>query len=136
MAEKPKTAAQPPRAANAQIQGALDLWKSRALEYPEAWEDHPWGEYAIKVRKKVFVFLSTHKGGLTITVKLPQSGEEALLLPFTEPTGYGLGKSGWVSANWEPDVSIPTGLVLPWIDESYRCIAPKALVKQLPANGS
>ena len=34
---------------------------------------------------------------LGISCKLPQSGEAALMLPFAKPTGYGLGKSGWVS---------------------------------------
>lgn len=112
---------------------ALETLKAHSLTYPEAWEDHPWGEVAIKVRKKVFVFLWAHGAGFTVSLKLPDSAEEVLLLPFTEPTGYGLGKSGWVTVTWEGAKSIPTSLVIPWIEESYRAVAPKALVKQLDA---
>ena len=28
-----------------------------ALTLPEAWEDHPWGDSVVKVRKKIFLFL-------------------------------------------------------------------------------
>lgn len=131
MADSKPSGAKPSKAALK----ALETLKSHALGYPEAWEDHPWGEYAVKVRKKVFVFLSTHTGGLTISVKLPDSAEEVLLLPFTEPTGYGLGKSGWVTAKWAGSKAIPSSLVLPWIEESYRAVAPKTLVKRLDEPG-
>ena len=30
-----------------------------ALAYPDAKEDHPWGETVVKVRKKVFAFFYT-----------------------------------------------------------------------------
>jgi predicted DNA-binding protein (MmcQ/YjbR family) len=57
----------------------------------------------------------------------------ALTLPFASATRYGLGKSGWVSAKFAADEEIPTQLLLEWIDESYRAIAPKKLVAQLDA---
>ena len=52
------------------------------------------------------------------------------MLPFTKPTGYGLGKSGWVSASF-PDGQIPVDMLKEWIDESYRAQAPKKLIAQL-----
>jgi predicted DNA-binding protein (MmcQ/YjbR family) len=98
-----------------------------ALTFPEAYEDHPWGEIAIKVRGKVFVFM----GEEGLTMKLPQSKEFALEYPFTKPTAYGLGKSGWVSAEFKRSETPPLDVLKAWIAESYRAIAPKALVKKL-----
>ena len=65
------------------------------LRFPDAREEHPWGESAFKVNKKVFTFLSLHKNILHMTTKLPETGKAALGLPFAAPTGYGLGKSGY-----------------------------------------
>lgn len=105
-----------------------------ALSYPEAYEEFPWGHRAIKVRKKIFVTLGSEKG-LTMSVKLPTSKFEALLLPFTEPTHYGMGKHGWVTASFDADDEPPLELLRGWIDESYRTIAPKKLVAALSEGG-
>jgi predicted DNA-binding protein (MmcQ/YjbR family) len=102
-----------------------------ALGYPEAVEEFPWGERAVKVRKKVFLFMTANDTGLHLSTKLPESAPFALSHPFASPTGYGLGKSGWVSARFEPTERPPVDLLCEWIDESYRAIAPKTLVKQL-----
>ena len=105
-----------------------------ALTYPGTREDHPWGDHVVKVGKKVFVFMgTTDDGGFGLSVKLPASAPMALLLPFASPTGYGLGKSGWVSARFAPSESPPLDLLRAWIDESYRAIAPKTLVNALDA---
>jgi predicted DNA-binding protein (MmcQ/YjbR family) len=106
-----------------------------ALKYPEAAEDFPWGERAIKVNKKVFVFLGNFDGVLSMSMKLPNSGVAALTLPFAEPTGYGLGKSGWVTARFNSDQKPPVHLLCRWIDESYRAVAPKKLIDRLPSSG-
>lgn len=101
-----------------------------ALSLPEATEDFPWGERVAKVKGKVFVFLGADPvpgSGMGFSVKLPVSAEEALDLPFTEPTGYGLGKSGWVTARFEPKDSPPVEILEGWILESYRAVAPKRL---------
>jgi predicted DNA-binding protein (MmcQ/YjbR family) len=105
-----------------------------ALAYPGTREEFPWGERVIKVGKKVFVFLGHPEGGgLGLSVKLPVTGAVALSLPFAEPTGYGLGKAGWVSARFGPREKPPVGLLKAWIEESYRAIAPKRLQKQIGA---
>ena len=104
-----------------------------ALAYPEAKEDFPWGHLAIKVKKKMFLILSIHEGVLRATVKLPDSGRQAVQLPFAEPTGYGLGKSGWVTASFKAKDKVPLELLTDWIDESYRAIAPKKLIRELGA---
>jgi predicted DNA-binding protein (MmcQ/YjbR family) len=104
-----------------------------AFGLPEAWEDHPWGDTVAKVGKKVFVFLGTPdaSGTLAFSVKLPSSNEEALSLPFTEPTGYGLARGYWVTVHAPPDA--PLDMLLGWIEESYRAVAPRALVARLDA---
>ena len=105
-----------------------------AMSFPETTEDHPWGHRAIKVKKKkAFVFLGGEASPkeLSMSVKLPQSRDMAADLPFAEPTGYGLGKSGWVTARFTKVSDVPMDLLRAWIDESYRAIAPKKLVKTL-----
>lgn len=104
-----------------------------ALSLPEAFEDHPWGEDVAKVRGKVFVFLGTAGAQLPrITVKLVESHGHALSVDGAEPTGYGLGKSGWVTVPLEADgVDLP--LLCDWIEESYRIVAPKRLITALDA---
>ena len=104
-----------------------------ALTFPEVTEDHPWGHRAMKVKGKSFVFLGGDKNAkeLSLSVKLPSSRDMAGDLPFAEPTGYGLGKSGWVTARFTKVSEVPMDLLKSWINESYRAIAPKKLVKQL-----
>ena len=105
--------------------------RAYALAFPEAREDFPWGERVVKVKDKVFVFLGRDEEDVGVTVKLPSSGLLALSLPFASPTGYGLGKSGWVTARFGPKAKPPLELLEKWIDESYRAVAPKELVKAL-----
>ena len=77
------------------------------------------------------MFLGRPENGLSLSVKLPGSASMALGLPFASPTGYGLGKSGWVTASFGPRERPPVELLKHWIDESYRAVAPKRLVDTL-----
>ena len=104
-----------------------------AMSYPGAVEENPWGHRAFKVRKKTFMFLAASGDGLSFSLKLPESGALALELPFCEPTGYGLGKSGWVSGKFTKGKDVPVDMIAEWLDESYRAIAPKKLIKELDA---
>ncbi|HYD98905.1 MAG TPA: MmcQ/YjbR family DNA-binding protein [Alphaproteobacteria bacterium] len=106
------------------------------LTFPEATEHFPWGDRVVKVRAKVFVFLGRPGGGLSVSAKLPVTGQEALILPFAAPTGYGLGRSGWVTARFEAGEEVPTGLLRAWIAESYRAVAPKRLSAGLGLDGA
>ena len=115
----------------------IDAWyealRRHALALPEAAEEFPWGHAAIKVCGKTFLFLSKEEG-LSLSVKLPVSRDFALIFDWAEPTGYGLGRSGGVTARFsggeEPDLDLLTR----WINESYRTIAPKKLSATLPAD--
>lgn len=98
--------------------------RSFASGLPEAWEDHPWGETVFKVGKKVFVFLGVADAG-HLTVKLRDSHEEAMSFAWVNPSGYGLDRGGWVSCTIPDDA--PLEMLLGWIAESYRLVAPKRL---------
>lgn len=107
--------------------------RQHALRYPEVYEDFPWGERAIKVKAKVFVFMRAADGMVSLTVKLPRSRDMAADLPFAQPTGYGLGKHGWVTARiGSKEAKRATMAMLKaWIDESFRAVAPKSLLKKM-----
>ena len=105
-----------------------------ALAYPGTHEDFPWGHRALKVKGKAFVFMGSEDGGLGLSVKLPHSNAAALMMPFATPTGYGLGKSGWVSASFPKGQQPPMEMLRQWVDESYRAVAPKKLVAQIGAS--
>ncbi len=112
------------------------LLRERALAFPDATEDFPWGHRALKVRGKAFAFLAIGEDGkLSLSVKLPRTGFQALALPFCAPTGYGLGRAGWVTATLPK--SRPAAALrdqcLAWLDESYRAVAPKRLAARLDA---
>jgi predicted DNA-binding protein (MmcQ/YjbR family) len=102
------------------------------LSWPETTEDFPWGHRTLKVKGKAFVFMGTGKEAgadhdqFFISCKLPDSCTMALTLPGVKPTGYGLGKSGWVSAQYKPGKA-PVAMLEDWLKESYCAVAPKKL---------
>jgi predicted DNA-binding protein (MmcQ/YjbR family) len=105
--------------------------RSFALSLPEAYEETPWGHLAFKVKKKAFCFYGADATSLGMSVKLPISHEQALKEKWATPTGYGLGKSGWVSAEFDKGDDVPVELLRGWLEESYKALAPKKLVKLL-----
>ena len=117
--------------AKAKKKSAFQHLRAVALAYPETNEEFPWGESAIKVRGKTFVFMRDSDGELSLSVKLPHSCEFALEYPFTAPTGYGLSRAGWVTARFDSKGKPPLDILEAWIGESYRAVAPKTLVKTL-----
>ena len=107
--------------------------RTHALNYPETVEDFPWGHSAFKVKGKGFLFtyLNDEEGVLSLSVKLPISGKMALTLPFASPTEYGLGKSGWVTSRFHANDDVPLDMLIEWMDESFRAIAPKKVLALL-----
>ena len=92
----------------------------------EAWD----GEPTFRVNNKNFVF--TDKAATGLSVKLPKDEAAAVVAtdPGAEPTGYGLGRHGWVSiqvgkkptaARWRE--------IEEWVRTSYTMVAPKKLAK-------
>ena len=115
------------------LEGTLRTW---ALAYPDTTEEFPWGERAIKVKGKVFLFLRAEGAAVSFSVKLPRSAAEALELPNVEPTHYGLGKHGWVTAAVDGSRHAPLDLFRSWIEESFRAVAPKRTIATLDAEAA
>lgn len=109
-----------------------DALRTAGVSLPEVTEDFPWGHRALKVKGKAFVFVALERGTLSLSVKLPESATIALSMPFVEPTGYGLGRSGWCTASFDSPSQVPLPVLLFWLEESYRAVAPKRLAKLLP----
>jgi predicted DNA-binding protein (MmcQ/YjbR family) len=92
----------------------------------EAWD----GEPTFRVNGKNFIF--TDPEATVISVKLPKDEAAAVVAGDSrvEPTGYGLGRHGWISiaiagripeARWRE--------IEEWIRTSYTLIAPKKLAR-------
>jgi hypothetical protein len=107
-----------------------------ALGYPEAEEGVACKGTAIecttfKARNKAFLFV----GAADVRVKLGASLAAAAKLEAKEPSRYKVGAHGWVLVKFSADAPLRLDLFPTWIDESYRSLAPKQLVAQLPAGG-
>jgi predicted DNA-binding protein (MmcQ/YjbR family) len=111
--------------------------RAHALKHPEAWADEPWpGDHVMKVGKKIFVFLGGEGPEVGLGVKLPRSLLFARAQKFVQPMGYGMDKSGWVSARFSKGDDIPLDLLRSWIDESYETVAAGALPKRKRASAA
>jgi predicted DNA-binding protein (MmcQ/YjbR family) len=91
----------------------------------EAWG----GEPTFRVRGKNFIF-SAHDAS-SISVKLPKEEADAVVAtdPTAEPTGYGLGRHGWVSIAIGRDTKARWQQVEEWVRTSYTLVAPKKLAR-------
>jgi predicted DNA-binding protein (MmcQ/YjbR family) len=115
----------------------LKTLKTFGLSLPGTQPKSPWpGHDDVAVNDKTFTYLSISDkdGALRISVKLPVTGKDVLArVPGAVPTGYGLGKAGWVSVRFADGEDVPIDTVKRWMMESYRAQAPKKLLKQLEA---
>ena len=118
------------KARSNKVIGSLE---SFALGFPGAWPDSPWGDPVVKVGTKIFVFLGDNADDSAITVKVPESRDHAMSFTGAVPTGYGLGKAGWVTIPVGRLDSDDVEVLHDFVEESYRTIAPKKLVKELDA---
>ncbi|MFJ9150995.1 MmcQ/YjbR family DNA-binding protein [Streptomyces sp. NPDC102270] len=105
------------------------------LGLPGAVEEFPWGESVAKVKGKVFVFLGvddgSHPPGMTVKLTDEAVHAHALACPGAAPSGYGLGRAGWVRVPLEGKGVPAAELLCDWVEESYRAIAPKRLTAEL-----
>ena len=112
-----------------------DAVRTFALAMPAAFEDFPWGIPAVKAGTgaaypPVFVGLGRRDDDPpAIYVKLTTSYELAIAVASATPTVMsGLGQFGRLT------IPLPVedlDLLLDWVDESYRSVAPRRLVAEL-----
>ncbi|WP_229868169.1 MmcQ/YjbR family DNA-binding protein [Streptomyces chryseus] len=124
------------------MKAAVRKWETVrqfALGLPGAVEEFPWGpeDCVVKVNKKIFVFLGNTDGpeppGLSVKLKDEAPHQHAMTAPGAQPTGYGLGRAGWVSVPLGEKGAPSAELVYEWVEESYRTVALKRQVKELDA---
>ena len=114
-----------------EIVAALRAW---GLTLPGAHRKAPWPEHDdLAVNDKTFAYLPAKGRPFSLSCKLRFTAEAALDLPFAAPTGYGLGKSGWVSFSPAEGDIPPLEQLKEWVEESYRAQAPRRLVRELDA---
>jgi predicted DNA-binding protein (MmcQ/YjbR family) len=92
----------------------------------EAWD----GEPTYRVGGKTFIFSSPDASGISVKLTKEEAAAVVATDPNVEPTGYGLGRHGWVS------VSIPNTAsakrwreIEEWIRTSYTLVAPRKLAR-------
>jgi predicted DNA-binding protein (MmcQ/YjbR family) len=113
----------------------MDRLESIAARLPEVArvDIEAWGgEPTFRVAGKNFIFAGDD--GRTITVKLTMEEAAAVVAtdPEVVPTGYGLGRSGWVSITLKSRPSAARWReVEEWIRTSYTLVAPKRLARQV-----
>ncbi|MCA9176472.1 MAG: MmcQ/YjbR family DNA-binding protein [Planctomycetales bacterium] len=104
-----------------------------ALRYPEVDEGSSCVNRAFKARGKSFLFLGGKPDVYTVRLKLADSLPEAESLAQQHPDNYSVGSHGWTLITLPHSKAAPAGLLERWIAESFRLLAPAALVASAPA---
>ncbi len=105
-----------------------------ALAYPEVTETPSCVNRSFKARKKSFLFLGEKPDGmLRLMVKLEDAKTiaEAEAAAKDNPDGWSVNGPGWITGNFTNDTAPAVETMTGWIDESFRLLAPKTLLKQL-----
>ena len=87
------------------------------------WGDHP----TFRVRGKNFVFSDHTAENLSLKLSKEEAAAVVASDPHVEPSGYGLGRHGWIAlALVKPDAA-RWNEVEEWVRTSYTLVAPKKL---------
>src|SRR5262245_29693264 len=91
-----------------------------------AWGDHP----SFRVNGKNFVFADQSAGSLSLKLSKEEAAAVVATDPDAAPSGYGLGRHGWISLTVPADAGDDRWELLEeWIRTSYTLVAPKRLAK-------
>jgi predicted DNA-binding protein (MmcQ/YjbR family) len=85
------------------------------------------GEPTFRVRGKNFVFTNLEASGLSVKLTKEEAAAVVATDPAVEPTGYGLGRHGWVSITIGRDTDWQQ--LEEWVRTSYTLVAPKKLAR-------
>jgi predicted DNA-binding protein (MmcQ/YjbR family) len=95
----------------------------------EAWD----GEPTFRVRGKNFVFTDREATGISVKLGKEEAAAVVATDDLAEPTGYGLGRHGWVSVRIGRSSAARWQQVEEWVRTSYTLVAPKKLANQVLA---
>jgi predicted DNA-binding protein (MmcQ/YjbR family) len=113
----------------------MDRLETLALGLPEAvrvdveeWGDHP----TFRVRGKNFVFCDEAATHLSVKLTRDEAAAAVATETWVTPTGYGLGRHGWISVTIDDPASEQQWQqVEEWVLTSYTLRAPKTLARQV-----
>jgi predicted DNA-binding protein (MmcQ/YjbR family) len=91
----------------------------------EAWDDEP----TFRVRGKTFIFTDPKVRALSVKLSKEEAAAVVATDPLAEPTGYGLGRSGWISVQVGKGGRDRWALVEEWVRTSYTLVAPRSLAR-------
>lgn len=92
----------------------------------EAWD----GEPTFRVRNKNFVFTNPEVTGVSVKLSVEEAEAVVATDPLAQPTGYGMGRHGWVSVDIGEDADEDRWQqVTEWVRTSYTLVAPKTLAR-------
>lgn len=116
--------------------------RARALALPRAIEDFPWGVSVLKIDYPqrrgadgfavgpMFMWLGRPEDA-SASLKLSDSHEEAIGVCRAVPTAMsGLGRWGWLTISLD---EVEFDLLDDWLEESYRNVAPRAVMAEFDA---
>ena len=95
----------------------------------EAWG----GEPTFRVRGKNFIFSAHDASGISVKLSKEEAAAVVATDPAAEPSGYGLGRHGWVSVKIGKANKERWRQIEEWVRISYTNVAPKTLARQVLA---
>jgi predicted DNA-binding protein (MmcQ/YjbR family) len=91
----------------------------------EEWGDHP----TFRVNGKNFVFSDVAAEHLSLKLSKEEAAAVVATDPDVSPTGYGLGRHGWIAVNLIAPDEERWQQVEEWVRTSYALVAPKRLAR-------
>ena len=105
--------------------------RDHAMTYPETSEGASCVNRAFKVRKKNFLFVGEKEdGACKVMLKLGPSLAAAEALAASDER-FEVGGTGWVTVRFDDSERPDEELLKQWVDESFRLLAPKTVLKLL-----
>ena len=104
--------------------------RQQAIALPQVTEGSACVNRAFKVGKKNFLFVGEKDGQVKVMMRLFASVQAAEAM---DDPRVSVGKFGWITLRFAADDPLEFDLMEPWVEESFRGFAPKALIKELDA---